>query len=386
MPIYKIDDPKNGKKTKYKVRVNYSDASGAYRQTDRIAYGLDEAKALEKALSLKLREEPPGKRITLNDLFEEYKKTKKHELRESSYDKTVSVIEHHVIPLLGDKSLSKLSKPVLMDWKNEINNKTVKGKDGSTKNLSAKMKQNIYAEFRALLNFGVKMDYLPKNNLTSIGNFKGADAFEIKKEMQYYTADEFKKYIAAAREQAENASYLGVWDYYVFFNIAFYTGLRKGEIHALKWSDIDGKYLSVSRSITQKLKGADRETPPKNRSSIRTIQMPEPLIDVLNEHKERYKKVNGFTEDFRICGGTRSLRDTSIANFNESFAKSAGVKVIRIHDFRHSHASLLANEGINIQEIARRLGHSNIEITWNTYSHLYPREEERAVKILNKIV
>ena len=55
------------------------------------------------------------------------------------------------------------------------------------------------------------------------------------------------------------------------------------------------------------------------------------------------------------------------------------------HDFRHSHASLLANEGINIQEIARRLGHSKIEITWNTYSHLYPKEEDRAVSILNRI-
>ena len=52
----------------------------------------------------------------------------------------------------------------------------------------------------------------------------------------------------------------------------------------------------------------------------------------------------------------------------------------------HSHASLLANEGINIQEIARRLGHSDIKMTWNTYSHLYPREEERAIIILDKIV
>lgn len=63
----------------------------------------------------------------------------------------------------------------------------------------------------------------------------------------------------------------------------------------------------------------------------------------------------------------------------------AGIKAIRIHDFRHSHASLLANEGINIQGVSRRLGHSKIEMTWNTYSHLYPREEERAVEILNKI-
>ncbi|MBS6838036.1 MAG: tyrosine-type recombinase/integrase [Clostridiales bacterium] len=56
------------------------------------------------------------------------------------------------------------------------------------------------------------------------------------------------------------------------------------------------------------------------------------------------------------------------------------------HDFRHSHASLLENEGINIQEIARRLGHTDVNMTWYTYSHLYPKEEERAVDILNKIV
>ena len=80
------------------------------------------------------------------------------------------------------------------------------------------------------------------------------------------------------------------------------------------------------------------------------------------------------------------MRDTSIENHNKRFAQLAGVKKIRIHDFRHSHVSLLANNGINIQEIARRLGHSKIEMTWNTYSHLYPKEEEKAVEILNKIV
>ena len=66
-------------------------------------------------------------------------------------------------------------------------------------------------------------------------------------------------------------------------------------------------------------------------------------------------------------------------------AAAAGLPHIRIHDFRHTHATLLANEGINIQEIARRLGHSNVEQTWNTYSHLYPREEERAVAILDSL-
>ena len=71
---------------------------------------------------------------------------------------------------------------------------------------------------------------------------------------------------------------------------------------------------------------------------------------------------------------------------NKKFAAMAGVKKIRIQEFRHSHVSLLAHEGINIQEIARRLGHSDIEMTWNTYAHLYQKEEESAVEILDKIV
>jgi integrase len=238
-----------------------------------------------------------------------------------------------------------------------------------------------------MLNYAIRMEYLEKNPLTKLGNFK--DSFSAKQDVSYYTPTEFQQFIETSRKKAvekqEKHRNLSEWDYYVFFNIAFYTGLRKGEIHALKWSDIDDSYLSVKRSIAQKLHGEDRETPPKNKSSIRTIQMPLPLIKVLEEHKERQKQVSGFSEDKRICGFSRSLRDSTVQKRNELFARESGLKRIRIHDFRHSHVSVLANEGINIQEIARRLGHSQIEMTWNTYSHLYPREEEKAVDVLNKI-
>jgi len=207
--------------------------------------------------------------------------------------------------------------------------------------------------------------------------------------MKFYTPEEFKKYIdiakksALEKEQSENNLY--EWNYYVFFNIAFYTGLRKGEIHALRWSDIDNNYLSVKRSINQKLHNRDVETLPKNRSSIRTIQIPLPLIKILDEHKERQKKLQNFNEEHRVLGDEKCIRDTSIQNRNILYSSLAGVKRIRVHDFRHSHASLLANMGINIQEIAKRLGHSKIEITWNTYSHLYPREEEKAIAVLNEV-
>lgn len=95
--------------------------------------------------------------------------------------------------------------------------------------------------------------------------------------------------------------------------------------------------------------------------------------------------LGNWSSEHRVLGEERCLRDTTIQKRNNLYASLAGVKRIRIHDFRHSHASLLANMGINIQEVARRLGHAKIEMTWNTYSHLYPREEERAIAVLNQV-
>ncbi len=268
---------------------------------------------------------------------------------------------------MSEYRLDKLSQPVLARWKNEI----------AATDLSIVTKQNAYGAFAALLNYAVKMEYISKNPLTALGNFRDANAApESAEVLRYYTPEQFIKFIGIAESSAKSVT---DWGYYVFFSIAFYIGARKGEINALKWSDIDGRVMHIRRSIAQKLKGGDVETPPKNKSSYRDLQIPEPLMNILAEHKERQRAASRqFSEDYRVCGGERPLRDTSIDKKNRAFAKNAELPHIRIHDFRHSHASLLANEGINIQEIARRLGHSNVQMTWNTYSHLYPREEERA--------
>lgn len=375
MPIYKADGKKDGKQ-KYRVIVNFTDSAGAYKTIERISYGLNDAKLLETQLLKGVKEKPSTNRMTLRELFEEYTAMKKYEVRESTLDKSIRTLEYHVMPELENKRIDKLTLSVLNNWKMGM----------EEKNISLGTKKNVFGDFRALLNYGVKMEYIIKNPLVKLGNFKST--VESKKKMTIYTADEFNKFISTARkcaQQVEESGNTHEWCYYVFFAIAFYTGLRKGEIHALRWSDIAGGYMSVNRSISQKLKGIDRETAPKNYSSIRTVQMPIPLIEILDAHKVRCANLKGYDETYLVCGGLKPLRDTTIQNRNQKYAELAGVKVIRIHDFRHSHVSLLANEGINIQEVARRLGHSKIEMTWNTYSHLYPREEERAVEILNKI-
>lgn len=240
-----------------------------------------------------------------------------------------------------------------------------------------------------MLNYAVRLEYIPKNPLITIGNFKETTFTKPNDKIRYYTPDQFKIYIATAKNKALTSDNLIDWAFYVFFATAYYTGMRKGEINALKWSDIDNDIIHIRRSVSQKIKGKKvLETPPKNKSSYRDLQMPLPLISILSEHKQRQQIYYGddFTNEYRVCGGSDCLADTSIDKHNRRFAELSELPRITIHEFRHSHASLLANEGINIQEIARRLGHSKIEITWNTYSHLYPREEDRAVQILNKIV
>ena len=371
MPIYKMKGSKNGLQ-KYRVFLNYTDSTGKKQRKSKVVYGLQEAKDLERSLSQQVKEKAVSRRMTVQELYDEYMSVKKHEVRETTYDKSRRILSGSVLPVLKDCKIDKLNNQLLQKWKTSV----------SESELSIRTKQNIFSEFRTMLNYAVKMEYLPRNPLSNVGNFKEV-YFEMQPDkLQYYTPEQFLKYIAVARE---NCSTLTDWGYYVFFSIAYYTGMRKGEINALKWSDIEGDIIHVRRSVAQKLKGGDVETPPKNKSSYRDLQMPDPLIAILKEHKDRQKKVDGFNDGFRVCGGPQCLRDTSLDHKNRFFAEQAGLPRIRIHDFRHSHASLLANEGINIQEIARRLGHSKIEITWNTYSHLYPREEERAVSVLNKI-
>lgn len=382
MPIYKADGKKNGLQ-KYRVKVNYTDPNtGKANQIERVAYGLEEAKETERRLSHEVKEVKHNN-ITVQQLYDEYKSVQKYKLREQTYDKVVKRLDTYVIPDFSNIQLKKLTIHNLQKWKLKIEESTKENGEP----FSLDYKKNIFSDFRTMLSYAVKMEYIPTNPLSRLGNFK--DANSLKKKMDFYTSDEFKSFIKVARRTAsdieQKSGSMYEWNFYVFFNIAFFEGMRKGEINALKWTDIRDNTIHITRSIAQKLKGGDRETPPKNKSSVRSLLIPAPLQKILAEHYERCKLLNGFTDDWRICGGEICLRDSTIENRNIKYAKQAGLKKIRIHDFRHSHASVLINNGINIQEIARRLGHSNVEMTWNTYSHLYPKEEERAINILNTI-
>ncbi|MCM1167852.1 MAG: site-specific integrase [Lachnospiraceae bacterium] len=379
MPIYKIDGEKKNGLQKYRVRVAYQDNNGKTKQVERTCYGLAESQMMEKQLLIDYRETKEGlikSKMTVRELYDEYMAYHETETRKTSHVSTAAKLQKRVLPYLGECRLDKLTQQRLANWKIEI----------SKQNLSLTTKKNGYTAFSALLNYAVKMGYLVKNPLSALGTFKDSNVIEEpSKKLNYYTPEQFLKFIEAAKSHCNTVK---DWDYYVYFSILFYLGLRKGEATALKWSDIEGDTVHIRRSISQKLGGGDLETLPKNKSSIRDLQMPIPLIEILNAHKERQKAAAGehFSEDYRICGGEIPLRDSSVENRNKKYASEANLPHIRIHDYRHSHASVLANNSINIQEVARRLGHADVQMTWNVYSHLYPQESQRAVNVLNLIV
>ena len=372
MPIYKTGKTKDGK-AQYRVFVNFKDTDGNYRKLSRTVYGAAEAKTEELRLAAEADTASRPAAMTLQDLYEKMIAAKKNEIRKTSLEKTHSIMRNHVLPHLAAVRLEDLTAKRLQEWKNII----------AEKELKTTTKNNAYRELLAVLNFGVKTEYLAVNPLSQLGRFRDA-YFEHKEEtLHYYTPEQFRRFIAVAEKYRDRS--INDSGYYIFFCIAYYTGMRKGEINALKWSDIDGDRIHVRRSIAQKVKGGDQETPPKNKSSYRTLQMPKKLVAILDQHRAFQQRIRGFTDDFRVCGGIIPLRDTSLESRNACFANEAGLPHLRIHDFRHSHASVLANEGVNIIEIARRLGHSDVKMTWQIYSHLYPREEERAVAVLDNI-
>lgn len=380
MPIYKTNKKRDGLFL-YTVRVNYTDKNGKAHSLTRTAVGAEAAKLLESQLTAEYKtgQITPGERMTVGELAGEYLASKQSEVRRASTEKAAQIINRYILPTVQNERLDRLNAQKLQAWKQTV----------SALSLSPKTQQNIYAAFRAMLNYAVKLEYLPRNPLTAVGNFKDNDFTPTKEKLHYYTADEFLRYKAAALADAETRGTLSEYAYYVFFCIAYYMGMRKGEINALRWSDIEGNLLTVRRSVTQKVKGESAlETLPKNKTSYRTIEIPQPLMNILAEWKKRLAERDAYGDNYRVCGGGENgvLSDTNIDLHNRRYAEAAGLPHIRIHDFRHSHASLLANEGINIQEIARRLGHAKIEMTWNTYAHLYPRESERSLSVLNKVV
>src|SRR5574344_1269770 len=151
--------------------------------------------------------------------------------------------------------------------------------------------------------------------------------------------------------------------------------LLRHELLGLQWKDINftRNTMSISKQITAR-SGTIKNfhfCVPKTKSSIRTIPFGKVLRKSFEMCKIEASKVNGFTDEYFVCGDAFPLSPNALSDHKKALAEKAGVKVIRTHDFRHSCASLLIDRGSNVTLVAKYLGHTKIEETLNTYSHMY---------------
>lgn len=178
--------------------------------------------------------------------------------------------------------------------------------------------------------------------------------------------------------------------YKKIFETLYYCGLRRGELRGLTWKDIDFKnqYLSVNKNIVATQDDEKKPymvTTPKTKSSIRNIPIPKVLMEDIKVLYEVSKRHYGFNDDWYLFEDTDPITNGKLRHRKNKDCKLAEVKQIRIHDFRHSCASLLINSGATINVVAKYLGHTKIDETLNTYSHLFKNQLNEIINIIDKL-
>ena len=315
---------------------------------------------------------------SFGDIFNEYITKISRTLKGATIYNKCNIFKLHILPYFSDYKIADITKSQILLWRGKL----MELKSGKTqKEYSIKYINNIRAELCAFLNYVQEYYELP-NIILNIKPLKKSS--ENIKEMKFYDITEFKRLLRAIRRSHNEKMRIL---YYTFFSTLYYTGARVGEILALSDDDIDfnSKVMNINKSLTRKTLNSDKYkiTSPKNSSSIRRIRLPDKLITTLQSYIE-WKRREEIYGNFLFCGES-PLNSYSYTRALKKYSEIAHIKTIRIHDFRHSHASLLINLGANVALVSKRLGHTNTQQTLNTYSHLFPNSENEIIKLLNKI-
>ncbi|MFY9884298.1 MAG: site-specific integrase, partial [Candidatus Cybelea sp.] len=207
---------------------------------------------------------------------------------------------------------------------------------------------------------------------------------------------EVKRLLEAARKPTGRSTKRGCLSAEPWFApaVAFsvYTGARRGEVLAVKWSDVnlEGRLVTIRRSLAETRSAGRFFKEPKN-GKARTIALPALLVGVLEEHRERQHQERKASDAYKDDDLVFARPDGSFArpwNYAaavKDLAQRAGLKRISLHDLRDTHASLLAANGVPLEVVSKRLGHSSIGVTAERYLHVYSDRDAAAASVLDTL-
>lgn len=274
---------------------------------------------------------------------------REHTMRTKKY-----IVELKILPYFGNKRVNDITAADIRQWQNELI------KIG----YSPTYLKTINNQLSAIFNYAVRYYDLKSNPCAKAGSMGKSKA----EEMDFWTGEEFRRFIDSVMNKRLS---------YMAFMTLYWTGMRLGELLALNPKDVDleKRTISITKSY-QRLGKKDVITPPKTPKSKRVITIPEFLAADIKDYMD---SLYDLQENDRLFPITKYYLEHEM----QRGIKESGVKRIRVHDLRHSHASMLIKLGFSPLEIANRLGHEKVETTLNTYSHLYPNKQTKLAERQN---
>lgn len=351
MPAYK--DEKTGK---WFAKFYYTNWQGIKKQKWKRGFATKkEALGFERDFLEKQSANPD---MTFQNLYEIYMEDMAARLKQSTLLTKKAVLQTHILPFFGNKPINEIKASDVRRWQAKLMS--------SPNNYSQTYLKKINTELNCIINYAKRFYDLNTNPCGKAGTIGKAKA----EEMDYWTYDEYIAFREGVKDKPLS---------YICFEVLYWTGMREGELLALSPTDIDfdNKLISINRTY-QRIGGKDVFTSPKTRKSKRKIPIPDFLCQELSDYiQSRYM----LDADERLFPVTKSYLSHEMIRG----CKNTGVKKIRIHDIRHSHASLLINQGCDALVLADRLGHEKVSTTLNTYSHLFPHKQQELVNNLEQL-
>ena len=306
--------------------------------------------------------------MTFKEAYTLYYEYQKDKIKDSTLKTYRDRIKY--MGLLDNIELVNLNWEHYQKWRSQMN-KT---------NLCDKYKTDIQKFIKQVLNFAEKQwDFNLRKFYNKLEPFKTPGA--IKKEMDFYEPQEFFQYISVIDDLRDKC----------LFETLYYCGLRRSEARGLQWRHIDFKNhtLTIAQQVLN-LAGNNASSSwyiasPKTESSNRTIPVPEVLLKDLAELKKSNERFSKFKQTWFVFGDDTPITYHQIYSRNNNYCKKAGLRHIRIHDFRHSCASALISAAAPITAVSNYLGHSETTETLETYTHLVKKDYANVPKFFDSL-
>ena len=304
---------------------------------------------------------------TFKEIYDLWYEGYQHTIKESTL-----LVNQHIFNLvldkLGDMQLKKIALPYCQ--------KVINGYS-KTFSLAVLKKIKIYGSM--IFDYAVKMKVIYNNPMKDVLLPKKEDDITSDDKDKYYSKEELRHFL----KLVDNEQDIKLT---AMFRVLAYTGIRKGELQALNWSDVDFTNNTININKTLALNTAKKVVvqTPKSKSSIRNISIDEQTSNILKRWKIKQKEIflmigtrfkknqSCFTEEV-----TNSYLYLNFMNANlKRICKKNDFKLIKVHGFRHTHCSLLFESGFTIQEVQDRLGHSDLKTTMSIYAHVTEKQRD----------